>query len=204
MYDKKIQARNKFVGKISGKIEKLNKDIELLIQVDNALNEQAGGSLLGDVAFAMTSIKTPTTIGTPTIKNDALTAAAQQLSAELSEKIDILERTLRTLLEHIGRHNPTIDLSARTIDINDASSIAPLAGINTLLQTKFEPDKLKKFNELYAKYSTGTLQSTQQAAYKKAISDANLGSNEINKLLHDAIMSTRKNAGLSELVVSFP
>ena len=41
-------------------------------------------------------------------------------------------------------------------------------------------------------------------AYKKAISDANLGSNEINKLLHDAIMSTRKNAGLSELVVSFP
>lgn len=202
---KKIQARNKFVNKITNKIDKLNQDIKLLLEVDQALNIQVGGTLLGDVATAMNNIKTPTTTGTPIITNEAFTTAANQLAKELSEKIDILEKTLKTLLEHISRYNPTVDLTGQKITVNDSTMLDPLKVINTSLQTKFEPEKLKKFNELHDKYSKGDLsQPAQQAAYKRAINEAFTGSNDIMKLLHDTIMSSRKSKNVNTFNVTFP
>lgn len=193
MDDKKIQARNKFVGKINGKIEKLTEDIRLLIEVDQALNVQTGGALLGDIAQAMKNIKTPSTTGQPSLNMSALDAAANALADELRGKITTLETTLRTLLTHISNHQSTVDLSSLNVPV-PTTSIGPLSGVNTLLDANFEPRQLETFNRLLSRYTNDT--PIIEATYLSDINSSGL-TKDIKELLHNVIKSTRNTGSRS-------
>jgi hypothetical protein len=189
MNDKKIQARNKFVGKINGKIEKLNQDIKLLIEVDQALNAQTGGGLLDKVVGALGAAAAPITTGSAQINYDLLNAEAQTLTEQLATKISTLEKTLGLLLSHISR-NTTVDLSQINLPA-DATKLQSVKDAITRLDTDLDANKFAKFNEIYDSFATGDTAITPQA-YKDAFRTAGQLPDSVKDLLHKAILSARQ------------
>jgi hypothetical protein len=187
---KKIQARNKFVGKISEKIDKLTQDIELLLQVDQALNSQVGGGLL-DKIIAATSAAAPGTINAPKINNTALNAKAIELTNDLQKKITTLEETLGILLSHISKGEP-YDLSKLdvTMPTDELNQIA--AEINKL-DTQLDADKFEQFNSIYKRFTVGDT-IIAPADYKQAFSRADKLAPQVKDLLHKSIISSRSEA----------
>ncbi len=189
MPDKKIQARNKFVGKINGKIEKLNQDIKLLIEVDQALNTQTGGGLLDKVVGVLGAASAPATTGSVQINYDLLNAEAQTLTTQLASKITTLEKTLGLLLSHISR-NTTVDLSRINLPA-DAAKLQSVRDTITRLDTDLDANKFAKFNELYDSFATGNSVIMEQE-YKDAFGTADQLPEQVKDLLHKAILSARQ------------
>ncbi len=156
MDDKKIQARNKFVGKINGKIEKLTEDIRLLIEVDQALNVQTGGGLIQDAINASKAkAVVVTTEGTiPSPNTTALTSAAETLTRELAEKVRTLESTLGILLTHILSNNAQakFNLGSLTPQVVNADALNDLTRELSGLDSKLDLPLLKSYGELFDKY----------------------------------------------------
>ena len=157
MADIKIQARNKFVSKLNNKIDKLNEDLKLLIQVDEALNIQSGGGLIQD-ALAQLQAASPNVkinpVGSVNVDLTAITAEATRLSKQLTDKVKILEDTLGLLLKHImsTQHTKNFDLSSLTPQ-PDVSSLDVVSQKINDLDNKLDLGVLKTYNELFNKYS---------------------------------------------------
>lgn len=184
---KKIQARNKFVGKISGKIDKLNQDIQLLLQVDQALDVQTGGGLLDKIMEAASAAK-PSTVGDPTIDNSTLNTRVVELTNDLQKKITTLEETLGILLSHISKSDP-YDLSKLKIPI-PAASLDKIAAEITKLDSQLDADKFEQFNTVYKQF-TATDAVINPAVYKQAFTQAGKLLEPVKDLLHKSIISTR-------------
>ena len=157
MADIKIQARNKFVSKLNNKIDKLNEDLKLLIQVDEALNIQSGGGLIQD-ALAQLQAASPNVkinpVGSVNVDLTAITAEATRLSKQLTDKVKILEDTLGLLLKHImsTQHTKNFDLSSLTPQ-PDVSSLDVVSQKINDLDNELDLGVLKTYNELFNKYS---------------------------------------------------
>ncbi len=184
---KKIQARNRFVSKISEKITKLNQDIELLLQVDQALKSQVGGGLL-DTILKVASASTPATINAPKVNDTALNAKAVELTNDLQKKITTLEETLGILLSHISKGEP-YDLSK--LDITLPADKLDSIGIEiNKLDSKLDANKFEQFNIIYKRFTAGDTVITP-TDYKTAFSRADLLGPQVKDLLHKSINSAR-------------
>jgi hypothetical protein len=193
---KKIQARNKFVGKLSEKIDKLQQDIELLLQVDQALNIQSGGGLLNDIMEA-TKVAELTTTGQPKIDDAKLNQRVNELTTNLQKKITTLEETLVILLSHISKSEP--------YDLSKLSFTIPATGLDSIdaeikkLDSNLDADKFEQFNLIYKKYTTMD-NLIVESDYKKDFSQATNLSNEVKGLLHKSITSDRSKKKFSNQV----
>lgn len=188
MTDKKIQARNKFVGKISEKIDKLNKDIKLLLEVDQVLNVQVGGGLLNQVVAAVSSSAVPSTMGEAKINYQALNSEAQTLTMQLEEKINTLEKTLAVLLTHISK-NATFDLDQINLPVN-TTSLQSVREQVARLDSSLDANKFTEFNQIYDMYANGNNQIIEQT-YKASFEDARQLPEQVKDLLHRAIVAAR-------------
>jgi hypothetical protein len=188
MTDKKIQARNKFVGKISEKIDKLNKNIKLLLEVDQALNVQVGGGLLDQVVAAVNASAVPATIGQAKINYQALNSEAQTLTAQLGEKINTLEKTLAVLLTHISK-NTTFDLDQVNLPVN-TTSLQSVRDQVARLDSSLDANKFTEFNQIYDTYANGN-NAIDEATYKESFVDARQLPDQVKDLLHRAIVAAR-------------
>ena len=155
--DNKMQARNKFANKISQKIDKLNKDIQLLIQVDQVFKIQTGGvnGLLSTFADAIIN-KEIKYSGTPTVNTTKLKDDANKLAGELQTKIGTLETTLKSLIAALQK-SQTVDLSK--IDPIIVPTGAVLDNIknnvhNDLNTVNSNVNKIIEFNKFYEDATT--------------------------------------------------
>ncbi len=183
MDDKKIQARNKFVGKINQKIEKLNEDIKLLIEVDKALNTQTGGGLLTSLNAAISS--PPSTV-TSRVDYGALDTKAQELTRQLEGKIKTLEDTLGLLLSHItSRSGTAADVTA------DANKLNGIDARITAMDSDLDLKQLAAYKTIFEKYTQ--MANIDLAAYKREYSSGDFASvsPQVKELLHKAIESKR-------------
>lgn len=188
MTDKKIQARNKFVGKISEKIDKLNKDIKLLLEVDQVLNVQVGGGLLDQVVAAVNASAAPNVIGEAKIDYQALNSEAQTLTAQLGEKINTLEKTLAVLLTHISK-NATFDLDQVNLPVN-TTSLQSVRDQVARLDSSLDANKFTEFNQIYDAYAIGNNPIIEQT-YKESFVNARQLPEQVKDLLHRAIVTAR-------------
>lgn len=183
--DNKMQARNKFANKISQKIDKLNKDIQLLIQVDQVFKIQTGGvnGLLSTFADAIVN-KEIKYSGTPTVNTTKLKSDVDKLATELQTKIGTLETTLKSLIAALQK-SQTVDLSKiKSIDVptgavldniknnvqNDLNTVN--ANVNTIIEfNKFYEDATTKeqYTDYMAKLNTFGFDQDKKLALTAAI-----------------------------------
>lgn len=189
MSDKKIQARNKFVGKISKKIDKLNQDIKLLLEVDQALNLQVGGGLLDRVVAAINTPSVPATTGQASINYTNLSSEAANLTSQLEQKITTLENTLGVLLTHISKNSP-YDLNQIRLQA-DPITLANVKAQVARLDSSLDANKFEVFNRIYDAYANGNSEIVAET-YKGDFTRARELPNEVKELLHKAIVSARQ------------
>jgi hypothetical protein len=144
MSEEKSKLRNKFVLKINKNVEKLTNDINLLMQVDKALNNLSGG---GKIQVAINQLSHN---HHDSVRN--LTLEATEYSKELTTKIEILGKSIELLLQHINNTKST------TI-----GNLDPLRKALDTLSTEYDISLLDKYNNLYTKYSKGINASNKSA-----------------------------------------
>ncbi len=136
MSDKNIQLRNKFVLKINKNVQKLTRDINLLVQVDKSINNLSGGGKIQDAIKILAAHN-----ATPGAIHN-LTAEAQVLTDDLNSKIITLGDSLTDLIAHIKNIKSTEgDLSS----IKDALA---------KLDKTYDISILENIYKLQQKYST--------------------------------------------------
>ena len=193
MADKKIQARNKFVGKISNKIDKLNQDIKLLLEVDKALNVQVGGGVLEEFSKVVNQSTNQKTI--QKLNDSDLVAKVNDLTTTLQKKITILENTLGILLSHLSKSEP-YDISNIKIPVNGLDSISE--EINKLDST-LDANKFEEFNRIYLKYTSNDDPFTDEM-YKKDFVQTNTLPSQVKDLLHKTITLERNTKNFKNKV----
>jgi hypothetical protein len=186
MVDKNIQARNKFVNKITTKINKLNKDINLLIKVDNALKIQAGGGLMDNLNTILTTPGTAQTAPNYT----AVVTESNRIADDLENNIIILENTLKSLITSLAIQRAST--TPVTVSINDAGLNIINDKISTL-KTNLDIDLVTSYNNIFEEYK-GSNKSEDE--YKMSMTASSL-SDQLKQLLHTAInIERRKNVSL--------
>ena len=199
MTDIKMQARNKFANKISQKIDKLNNDIQLLIQVDQVFKTQSGGAppLLSTFADAIMN-KTITHKGTPTLDTGKLKTEADKLASDLQTKIDSLETTLKKLIAALEK-SQEIDISKVKITVPTNNVLDEIKAKESKLETvNTNVDSLIKFNQFY---ETATTKSMDNSFYKTELENFGLDRAKNNELTN-AINKIRTNSSLPQFTYS--
>jgi hypothetical protein len=193
MFDKNVQARNKFVNKITTKIDKLNKDINLLIKVDNALKIQAGGGLMENLRNALTTPRTEQTAPDYTVVLNESTRIAD----ELDNNVKILESTLKSLITSLASQRASttsVKVQANNVGLNNIND-----KINTL-KTNLDIDLLTSFNSIFEEYKDST---NDENTYIIKMNTLQVD-DSVKELLHIAINIERsKDTGKTPLYAKY-